>query len=47
MQPKIEISGPSWNSVRVTRHLPGELEGLEQLCKNLWWLMYLVTWLMP
>ncbi|MBR5703588.1 MAG: DUF3417 domain-containing protein, partial [Bacteroidales bacterium] len=37
MQPRIEISGPSWSSVRVTRHLPGELEGMETLCKNLWW----------
>ena len=37
MQPKIEIGSPSWNSVRVTRHLPGELEGLEKLCRNLWW----------
>ena len=37
MQPKIEISSPSWSSVRVTRHLPGDLEGMEQLCKNLWW----------
>ena len=37
MQPNIEISRPSWVSVRVTRHLPGELEGLEKLCKNLWW----------
>ena len=37
MQPNIEISRPSWSSVRVTRHLPGELEGLEKLCKNLWW----------
>ena len=37
MQPRIEIGSPSWTSVRVTRHLPGELEGLEKLCKNLWW----------
>ena len=37
MQQGIEISTPSWSSVRVTRHLPGELEGLETLCKNLWW----------
>ena len=37
MQPRIEIGSPSWTSVRVTRHLPGELEGLETLCKNLWW----------
>ena len=37
MQQKIEIGSPSWASVRVTRHLPGELEGLERLCKNLWW----------
>ena len=37
MQQGIEISTPSWASVRVTRHLPGELEGLETLCKNLWW----------
>ena len=37
MQPRIEISSPSWSSVRVTRHLPGELEGMEKLCKNLWW----------
>ncbi|MCR5519985.1 MAG: alpha-glucan family phosphorylase [Bacteroidales bacterium] len=37
MQQNIEISSPSWASVRVTRHLPGELEGLEKLCKNLWW----------
>ena len=37
MQQRIEIGSPSWTSVRVTRHLPGELEGLEKLCKNLWW----------
>ena len=37
MQPKIERDVPSWGSVRVTRHLPGELSGLETLCKNLWW----------
>ena len=37
MQQKIEIGAPSWASVRVTRHLPGELEGLEKLCSNLWW----------
>ena len=37
MQQGIEIGHPSWASVRVTRHLPGELEGLETLCKNLWW----------
>ncbi len=28
---------PSWKSVRVTRHLPEALSGLETLCKNLWW----------
>ena len=37
MQQRIEIGRPSWSSVRVMRHLPGELEGLETLCKNLWW----------
>ncbi len=37
MQQRIEIGAPSWNSVRVTRHLPDELSGLETLCKNLWW----------
>jgi len=37
MQQGIEIGAPSWASVRVTRHLPGELGGLEMLCKNLWW----------
>jgi len=34
---KVHIDSPSWKSVVVTRHLPGELEGLERLCKNLWW----------
>ena len=28
---------PSWSSVRVMRHLPGELTQLETLCRNLWW----------
>ncbi|MBQ9548385.1 MAG: alpha-glucan family phosphorylase [Bacteroidales bacterium] len=37
MQQRIECAVPSWGSVRVTRHLPGELAGLETLCKNLWW----------
>ena len=37
MQQRIKIDRPAWASVRVTRHLPGELEGLEKLCKNLWW----------
>ena len=30
-------NSPSWSSVRVTRHLPEKLSGLETLCKNLWW----------
>ena len=34
---KIEVDAPLWKSVRVTRHLPEELSGLEELCKNLWW----------
>ena len=33
----IVIDEPSWRSVRVTRHLPEALSGLETLCKNLWW----------
>ena len=37
MQNRIEVDTPSWKSVMVTRHLPGELSGLETLCKNLWW----------
>lgn len=37
MQNNIEASNPVLRSVRVTRHLPGELAGLETLCKNLWW----------
>ena len=32
-----EMAAPVWRSVMVTRHLPEELEGLETLCKNLWW----------
>lgn len=28
---------PNMRSVMVTRHLPGELSGLERLCKNIWW----------
>ena len=31
------MNTPIWKSVMVTRHLPGELAGLETLCKNLWW----------
>ena len=34
---KIEVDAPSWKSVRVTRHLPEALAGLEELSKNLWW----------
>ncbi|MCQ2142851.1 MAG: alpha-glucan family phosphorylase [Bacteroidales bacterium] len=34
---KVHIDGPSWKSVVVTRRLPGDLAGLERLCKNLWW----------
>ncbi|MBQ9477329.1 MAG: alpha-glucan family phosphorylase [Bacteroidales bacterium] len=34
---KIEVDAPSWKSVRVTRHLPEALSGLEELSKNLWW----------
>ncbi len=37
MQQRIEADSPSWSSVRVTRHLPEALAGLERLCKNLWW----------
>jgi len=37
MQQRIEADSPSWSSVRVTRHLPEALSGLERLCKNLWW----------
>ena len=34
---KIGNDSPSWKSVRVTRHLPEALSGLETLCSNLWW----------
>ena len=37
MQQRIEANSPVWSSVRITRHLPEELSGLERLCKNLWW----------
>ena len=37
MQQRIEADFPSWSSVRVTRHLPEALSGLERLCGNLWW----------
>lgn len=37
MRQRIEADFPSWSSVRVTRHLPDALSGLERLCKNLWW----------
>lgn len=32
-----EVETPKWQSVMVTRHLPKAIEGLETLCKNLWW----------
>ncbi len=34
---KIEVNNPSWKTVRVIRHLPEALSGLETLSKNLWW----------
>lgn len=37
MYNKIEVNTPSWQSILVTRHLPEELSGLEELSKNLWW----------
>ena len=37
MLQRIDIDSPSWASVRVTRHLPGELRALETLSRNLWW----------
>ena len=37
MQQRIKADSPSWSSVKVTRHLPEALSGLERLCKNLWW----------
>ncbi len=37
MLQRIDIDSPSWESVRVTRHLPGEIRDLETLSRNLWW----------
>ena len=37
MLQRIDIDSPSWESVRVTRHLPGEIRALETLSRNLWW----------
>ncbi len=32
-----DLGTPSWRSVMITRRLPEELSGLEELCHNLWW----------
>ncbi len=34
---KIVNDDPKWKSVMVTRRLPKKIEGLETLCRNLWW----------
>ena len=33
----LKINAPSWRSVRMTRHLPEQISGLETLSRNLWW----------
>ena len=37
MRQRIDADSPIWSGVRVTRHLPEALAGLERLSKNLWW----------